>query len=919
MHLSNLPTVQAKADYVIKKGVPLDRAFPTALTNKISLRGSTIDNIIKLVTFLDELNKESNQRLGYMIIDHQHDTKPTTPSAKQQYFKDLNRQASLRIQNIVNMPATHKYVQYERWHDYANKQSVVLFVNPNGSQTDTAKLKDYVLTLSDSSDDYRPADTQKLLNILIKLFLKLTLIHDLDYDDSTLSNGRVNLNNDIGFLVKTKFGAKKEGEDIADATDHFSATQVEKVLYHSLMPSVWLNSYGDLVVEVKYQRYKSIKHNPDIKESDCIDVYIPNALPAKYQHFGYRSASSDHYLVKEPANSGTRSLSFIELKAFNNSILHYEASIVRLLHQILDGAGISHAIELFDPNFRARPFKTLRLPKATDTTKPKLVIINAISKPVRKGRSTTANRYQPIINTYKTNARGKQIRFTKNDIWASFDFDNKDAIDAYIEYLRFDFFAAYDTEVINYKDVSYEDLDSDLSYIVLQDEAPYSGYWYFCDDEKAGKLKSLLGKKWLSKVGLGFKSENIPIQREPDFFKILHKSQRCAQDKPDTPFYTDPYTSLKLKQYAAAHSGRKKKNLQGHHLPALTDIGKALLNYEDYATDQSEIKLFVRQATEDRKKSTFDAALTKMEIDLTIKKSLATKGLLALYNNIGERADFSAYAGKYRCYYVIRPRIQGAGNKFFASQMDVTVSADGIIVDSTKLLTNESHIRSAEQFGISLAAHPNLYNDSFYMVNEVGDVLTCYTTNNVVRPLNCIPSEGRYKGAWTSDFISTKREDLERLVARGAKDKNDRLIEYSEGDDIPISKGTTNGAQDESAIFGFYAMASDGKESDWAYRYTNDDGKTIAYGGKEWLFLKELDSGILSMFLSNKQDINEAQSKANRVYNLLVKDANGTTLKSAESPMALLYIDTTTFHLARVNSFSAKSIFHAMTKMVLRD
>ena len=57
--------------------------------------------------------------------------------------------------------------------------------------------------------------------------------------------------------------------------------------------------------------------------------------------------------------------------------------------------------------------------------------------------------------------------------------------------------------------------------------------------------------------------------------------------------------------------------------------------------------------------------------------------------------------------------------------------------------------------------------------------------------------------------------------------------------------------------------------------------------------------------------------KGTRVKNIIVHDSNGNRLMAGESDLVGLYLNTVSFDVATVNSFSATSIIETVAKMGL--
>lgn len=883
MKLSELRTITSKSDYLAAQAEnpsmqPVHRAFPSAETNKIKLTGDMLDNVLKLVALLNGLNREQTQRLGFMMVPE-----PMADGKKlrkdESYYRDLHNCINKLIRNKIKNHNPKSFISYQYWHDYTNNRYIVLFVNPNSTDREINMLNEFVESLDDSDDT---AAISRFFSVLLQLFVKLTLIHELNFDDTVIADGRVNINNHLNFLV-----------DIGLSSDKKST------LYHALEPSLIVNNFAEIVTSMTYKRYASAVRNPDIAHVHDIDIFIPDTLPSRYKQFEDAMESADHQLVRDPANTGDRGVSLINLKAANKSILFYHHNYTDFVERILSEAGIAYEREVFDPDLRGRPQKKLGIEGCLDRP---LVIINAVSKPVIEGMNTATIKFAPDKDiSLESEEKKKSAHGKNNNLELEITYPNRDAVGAYIEYLRTDVFADYDVSVVNFADISYDELNSNTNYIFLQDPNPPHGYWHLCDAEKEAKLRGKFGDRWLEHINLNFYDDEIKIKREKDFLKILHQKRVYAKTRPDVTFYTDPYTTWKIRQFEEAQNGADKVALQGLHMPSLKTAARLLLPYTNYINGKPAPKGYVPTVTTKSIDTEFGAALSKIQIDLEIKHTLSAKEEVALFDNTGSKADLSSYAGMYRCYYILRP-ITANGKRFYASALDVEITSNGIAIKKTAILSNEAAIRCDEKFPIGDAAVNYLHNDGFYLVNEAGDVLTCYTDPNVVRPLSSMVPYGEFAGDKLPDYIFKARS-------------NDGF-----GADIPLSRNKTGNLAYQTDMIAFYVMPSSTKPTDFVHKVEDADGKFIGVGGSYWLFFKALDSGIVSMFLTNKQDLQPAgQSKANRVYHLLVKNKNGEVLDASRSPLALMYIETTTFHVAKVKGFSLKSILHSISKIALTN
>lgn len=918
-HISQLRTAMTKASYQALADndpkLPLAyRAFPTAKTNKIKLNEDPLSAIIKLIYLLARDSKQ----VGYIINKLDRDGYESDTEGTAKYYTDLHNNAISKIRGRINNHNPNDYIGYEKWYDSSRKQYVVLFVDPMGDEDAMDEFIAFAEELDSRSDAYTNSQHQHLLNSLLVLVAKLDLIKQLKLSEAAKFSGHVNLNNDIAFLVKVTNEKDEETKDT-------------QVVYHALVANIWVSSYDEIISTLVYKRYKSAEIAADGIRTSEIDVFIPNALPSRYKGFEKNLAGKGSELINISAAKGKQEISHIDLKNLGESGLLYKDSFANLLTEICEDAGIAHTAVLFDPDLRARPF--VRLPEldVNAAIKPKLTIIIGIPHVLRDNADVVNIEYRDLSKKpTKLNKRDDS-----NDRKFTLDFIVQDAITAYLEYLKANAFAAYDVSVVDIEDIEYADLKDDVDYVFLQEPEPAHGYWSVTSSAKLEQFTGEYGEDWQKHLHLGFSHPTIKIYRERDFIKTYRSRQSALTSDPNAVFFADTYTMWKIYQLEAALAGTPKKSLQGLHIPNFATVAAQVIGYKKFRQDDLTLDHLSHKARLNFEKTRL-MIYDKINIDLTMKNALTKKGLLALHNELGELADYAAYVGNYRCYYAIRPKATYSDG-FYASQIDFTVNANGISIESVKLLDNESSIRDTGDFTISERVVSQFYNDGFYLVNEAGEVLTFYTSKREEQPLACIPF-GRYKGLNLSDLYFYK---LDRQV--GNEPKPVSISKSIKPTKIPTPKDSESMTDEELAAYkdnalselsaierdkhhesefiALSTMASHGTNKYHAHRlsHPDDNGKHKAAGGKEWLFFKELPTGELLVYLTDKQDIQETKATANRIYKMLVKDKEGNILNAATSKLAMLYIETASYHVARVNSFSAKSMLQSLAKIALKD
>lgn len=913
-HISELRTFMTKAQYQelankSSKIAEVDRAFPTAKTNKCQLLEEPIDCIKKLVALI---HKE-DQKVSYLIESLSRRDYENGDAGTTSYYKDLHARIKTKIRASLGDNNSNDHLVYEFWYDSARQDTIVLFVNPNASATDTAALMDFVDSLDDWADSYTSTQQQKFLNKLFNIMIRLELIGQHAQDISALSERQVNLNNDICFLVKQEESTKKNDSS---------------VIYHALAPSVWISAQNELISKLSYRRYQSSVITPDSVVTSEIDVIIPNSLPSHYERFTDNLKGNGSQLVRINAKEGKQEIDHINLASLGESGLFYKNQFANTLVSICKDAGILHKQVLFDPTLRGRPFVTLAPPAMLDD-RPKLTIIVGIPKVLLSQASVTTA-------TYKVKAQNSDEPIKGINKVFDLPYVVSDMVDAYVDHLITNAFTAYDVTVVSIDDINYEDLEYGTNYLFLQEPKPSHGYWRVTTATKEQQLKQALGDDWLSQMHLGIVVPDVGIDRKHDFIDTFRTRQAKLLKDQNATFYTDTYTLWKIKQLESALEGTPKVSLQGIHIPSFHKVANYIANRERFLKETHGSSHYEHTGYQSFVK-TRNAVYDKINIDLSLKRVLATKGVVGLINQLGELMDYSKYERQYRCYYVIRPKSRGS-NGFYASQLDFSLCKQGISIDSIKLLHNESLIRKDARFPISKSVVSNFYDNSFYLVNEAGEVLTFFSNEREEQPLATLPSFGAYAGWGLSDLYYHKLEAQSTFdnqpvsIAKRTSPKKPKLPTAMKGLPKDQQSAYLKRAADamtqeqknehyESLFIGFDTIPSQGiKAKHFAHFPVGSDIKgASAAGGKEWLFIKELPTKELLIYLTTKRDIHAQKPKANRIYKILVKDKAGKKVAAATSPLAMLYIETTSFHVAKVNDFSAKSLLQSLAKIALKD
>ena len=926
-HISELRTFMSKASYEESlKNNPNDtiaeRVFPVATTNKIELYEAPLTIAKKLVALL---HKEG-RCVNYFTVALARSDFDSGNAGNKLYNQTLHANIKSKIRAKLNNTLPSDYIGYEFWYDSDRQDHVVLFINPFAKPSDTAALLEFASNLDDWSDNYSTTQQQKFLNKILNITVKLDFINQHALSIGALSDRQVNLNNDICFLVKqeVKSSTKKLSKQDAGSADG------THIIYHTLAADVWVTNQNEIITTLSYRRYKSSVIAIDGVPTGEIDVIIPNSLPAHYKSFADNLEGNGSQLTRVNAKEGKQKIDFLDLKNLGESGLFYKNQFANMMGQICADAGIDHHRVVFDPELCGRPFVTLARADQY-SVRPKVTIIVGIPNILLNQTHNTTATYK-----YPSQSKNNGVHSTAKDKTFDIPYVVSDVVQAYVEYLKTTAFAAYDVSVVSLDDIEYDDLEYGINYIFLQEPKPPHGYWRVTTKAKEGQLETALGSDWLSKMHLGIVIPDVGLELKHDFIDAFRTREANAQKDSHAPFHTDTYTMWKIHQFEAALKGTPKKSLQGLHIPSFNEVANHVLGHAKFSDASYGVEGF-EHANHKKFTTTRQAVYDKINIDLNLKRALATEGVVGLYNQMGELADYSAYKGAYRCYYVVRPKSRG-GNGFYASQIDFSFTKDGISIKDIKLLHNDSMIRKSEQFSISKAAVSGFYNEGFYLVNEAGDVLTFYSQKREEQPLASIPQSGFYKDWDMTQFYYYKLDKQDPTNPQPpsiSKTITPKKLRFKKGVkstltpeqiaacEVEFQANLTEDEKNEhfeSLFIPFLTIPSKGiKDRDYAHFPKNPDAKGGAAGGKEWLFLKELPDGELLVYLSTKKDIHSEQSTANRIYKMLVKDKDGKRLNAATSPLAMLYIETTSFHIAKVNDFSSKSMLQSLAKIALKD
>lgn len=892
---------QDKASYVLTNDDrTISREFPVASTNIITLKDPVKTVIYKL---LDFLFRTHNQYLGYFTgVNVNRNPKEQDKAYYTRLHSHIKSLISSKTGENINT------ITYEKFKPSKDSEWVVLYINPNALDNDDHTgfdddwfddedetedgyaVNPLINSLSDQSLLYENSGSQNMLTAILKIYIKLSNIKELPYHKEYIAQAKLNLNAQAFWLldvVKTK----EKGN-----------------FYKVIEPKIWVSSENEIITSISHKRFHSYVISKDFLVSDSIDIFAPNLI-GEDKGFVDDANNQDMAMRQISAVAGKLAPDYLVLKDLGKSLLLYENYLAESIQHLCRMAGITAIFNTFEPSHRGRPFITF----SDKPIKNKLMVINAIPKAYRD------NPYESI----DTASLNENINSSALTIQQGFDL----VVDLIAKV-----FSDYDIKYCDQMpDCTYSALDDSMAYLIVQEpKSSDEDYWYSTNlgfedgmqDQWGSYWRDYLGssreKYWggdVAKMSIAQKKDHDDFSAheslfsyENDFIKLIGRYRKSVKEQ--IPFYTHPYTLWKIQQIIEGINGAERRAIQGMHLPDiehLKDIKNASLNQAENWIDTFSV------AVEGKPKpkkfgATAVSMLSKIKTHILLKSYLTELAQLPLLNFDGSNKDYTSYAGKYRAYYIRRPKVGKNYEGLFASKMEVLITDSGIEFKSIKFMDSESRLRASEPT-LNKKAFERLYDSAFYLIDENDDVLTIYNSLRTMRIMACMPLVGEYKGVTLYGLYNRKCDyrDLQ-YEKSGNKDASKKIsISKNIRDKVIKETGEKLLLSDESLMLAFHTHSS---TKDYHH---SKNGR----GGKEWLYLQDNQLEGLLVYLTNKDDINEKLSKGSVIKNIVVHNKFGDRVLPAEHKLTSLYLNTVSFDVAVVNSFSATSIIETIAKIAL--
>lgn len=892
----------------------LVKKFPKALTNKIQLKESADSAITKILDALSANQKHIASIEFEFEYKENEDKESINKRRHQTALKEIRRE--LGITDYSQKPSYSLF--------FKDKDCVALYLKYNDGNDGVEKLRSFIDGLSSKNEDgYKSSQKQKMLQSLIMLYYKVILINEKE----SMNNGRldnsdiISLNNDACYVLRqTTKDNTDEGEE-GENSNQGGSSQSKCEVYHVLKPSVFVTAQNEIICNVVYQKYESAYAKSELAISKGVDFSFIRASDSN----SYAPYLKDEaLLVKADANSGERGIKFLDLDDLLSCSFFYRNLFTADVMYILSQSEVESEQLVFEPKKRLTSFVTY----SEDIQKPPVEFVVVIPDDIldtpRQGYTKFSGDTHPAI---------------------TYQYTPRQAVQCFLEVIITFFYSDYTTKITFRPDISYNDLDSDVDYIFVQEPKPYHGYWTFSSKDKLEALKEKTNYN-INNLGLHFQDDNHPTDvREHDFLKLL---DRALVGKDKNPYFiSDPYTTIKVDDFILKNENEGRNIvIQGFHLPSSSSSPENMYNLIskiyliankvegiNYGFDIENPEKFAPKPKrnskgEEEKTDSGDAVEqevseikhkptelynvmypvdgvqknihTRIKNDLTSKRLLVEGGEISLAYPKNKKAVFKGVDGRYRCYFISKPKI-GKGVKFHSSYLDIQVTNGIISILGKGIILDEGRVRFGFDFPISEDAIPYLYNDSFYIVDESGNVLLCYTGAREEQPLS-----GIYKDQNIMDFIKDKVDG----VVVDPKDYNGNIGVNKDADSY------------DSAFIGFYTLRSKGNKSKFK------KGQTT----RTWLYVQENERDLL-LFATPKNQIaglkktvngerlpfRGSVSSADRIYRIKIISADGDTIDARTSKLTSLYLQTATFNINNNNDYSFRSVLHTLTKIALRN
>lgn len=824
--------------------LPMFQIFPRAITNKFKIYGNLDETIEKIASAMKkEAWHVGFTEFGVSDINEMTNSngKKLTEEARQ---KQIHSKAIKLIRNDMGLDYNEDKPSYDLFE--SEDSCIALYINYNtDSAQDTSKLVNFSRKLSEvNKDGFMASQKQRFLQSLLMLYFKTVIIEDYAEKEHLFKSGLVNLNSDIHRLLK-----------ITELPDDGGFE------YHTLKPRIKVTAYNEVIVKAVYQKYVTVSKISDIAETNGVEFFfLPSTVKSDYEKYIEHSDSNE--LVKDNANKGSSAIKFVDTKNATNCTLFYASLFAHYVDGFLSDSDVDYKWIKFEPTKRLAQFV------GYSQDEPKAPVNFVVTIP----------------DNILDKKRKKTITLESMDEGVTVNYTLRKAVEAYIRYAINNYYSDYQTTITFDSEVKYSDLDPNTDYIFIQEPEPYSGYWFYHTKEKLDELKKNDECSGTQNLGVGFSDPKNYPSRSNSFLSIFDKAVIDAEKNPH--FLSDKYTMLKVEHmYNRLYDTDKGRDIamQGHHIKSPSAMSSFYFS-EQYPEEQypEEAKRFVG----DKVNSTYRSIHNKIQTDLMSKRIINSNATLPLVDAKGGQVRLEQVDGKYRGYFISRPRnnTKTKGLLFFASYLDIKVE-DGLVTILDKgVKLSESAVVADPKFPIGRRVARKLLNDSFYIIDEEGNALVCYTGDREPQALSGLDGEDTIV-----DYVARK---------------------YTEGlgreEPIPLTQSLK---QEPAPFLGFHLISAN----------KNKSAGFNERASRTWIYIEPQDTKDFLMLATNKDSLNQNVSKTNRVYRMLVKDSKGNTLEAMQSKLASLYLQTTTYNINNASNYSFRSVLHTLTKAVLHN
>lgn len=932
----DLRAIERKEDVVSKfvdvqdKPQPIGRYFPTTRTNIIAIEDDVESACMKIIARL--------RQLGYGVNFASYNAeslKKNTP--KDVFYSELHKKVSEIVSTNLGLPAKER-PEYSLWREEASNYTAFYLdvnVTPQSERLAARKIKKICSATSATENEGRP---QRLLQALLELLMKVGMAQFLKgsaltpSDDGKMSKV-LSVRNNLCFLVNTKVDSKDSS----------------KIEYNLLSPSLFVTYQNEISVELSSQRYVSPEADVEATQTNEVDVFIPkDAFWGKSRSVKHSdSFSNDHIKMhRVSAVDGGLGIDFINTLDIGSSKLFYFSFYMNMLKEMLPD-DINFTCVDFEPELRWRDFAHINpdLMAGKSGTKPRLNLIVALpklgmNKPIAEKVTYTSNDTKLSRKQKTESKREYEVQYT-----------NQEAVDRYLSELKEVLAHSYDVRLFDARDMPIDKLNKNERTLVIQEPKGryFPGYAYI-KPERIELAKEVCDSLGISSSELPFELNAVSrfmgernkkaLKEDPnakwlsvtsrDLSTLNIRHERSKYSEETDKFVVDYYTALKIKSLddrvlceggaASLYDGIYVT--QGLHMPSYSKIAKSLLLDSKVPQSFKDEMSSIGYGKNAGKLAINDSALQKCLLDLEVKQLISDNKPLKLFDYKKEQLDLSVFKGRYCGYFVLKTQKKVS----MASRYEFEVTDDGEIKPcSASIVTDIEQIRTDSSFPITELSVPTFHNDNFYLVDDKGCVLTCFTNKRAPQVLDSVADTGWAKGL---DLTGLYFHVLDNKIEPSYNESEDgeAAVRVFQGTDAwrsnTIKLRKTNQVFEfdydshpyhASLTLGFFGLSG---SSNNEYKSVNNEGLAGRY---EWLYLHEKDEYELLCYLSQKQSLSQRTAKNIRAYRMIVKDSHGNTVKSKDSPLVALYIATANFNLNSQNSYSATSLLATMTKIVLKN